>query len=297
MTESTKDSLITELPPSRPTGSLPISMPMGEIFDNQHSPKLMEREHASAHLEGARDQGHKAIENVMTNMEVGVSSNERPLPGSHTLIKADVEETSNTTGGVESVKDLAESSSGEQLKRGSAKKTTVSTRTRARRSTSRLVTVTTDQESQSGTLEERGILETAYADTNSIDCQIDLNKIKKIPKVEKIAKGSFEPQQAWPLAGRIPFPTAGNLPPTEMKRLARHAGVVKAPYVAYGTSHEVGQVCFAHGWRQDTEKCKGHDELAVQIRILESFLDRQVSPRSAPRESNIRFSSNQAFDR
>jgi hypothetical protein len=117
------------------------------------------------------------------------------------------------------------------------------------------------------------------ASPDSVEIQIDINKMMKITKVEKIIKGNFQQQLVWPIAGRIPFPTVGNLPPHEMQRLARNAGVVRVPFMAYETAHEVGQVCFAHTWRQETEKCTAYEEFALQIRVLESFLDYQVSAR------------------
>ena len=153
----------------------------------------------------------------------------------------------------------------------------VSTRTRTRRSTVRMAVAVTDTELHGESQPMEGIIQDKVdAPSDSIEIQIHLNQMKKIPIVEKIVQGNFEPQLAWEIAGRILFPPVGNLSPSEMKRLSRHAGVVKAPYVAYETVHEVGQVCFAHIWRQETEKCMAHEELAVQIRVLESFFDHQV---------------------
>jgi hypothetical protein len=102
-------------------------------------------------------------------------------------------------------------------------------------------------------------------------------KDSKIPELEKLLKASFGKEMHWPVAGRIPFATVGNLAPNEMKRLARNAGTVKAPHVVYHTLHEVGQVSVGHMWRKNTEQCIGLEPLLLQIRIFESFLDRPVS--------------------
>jgi hypothetical protein len=102
-------------------------------------------------------------------------------------------------------------------------------------------------------------------------------KKSKIAELEKLLKASFGKQMHWPIAGRIPFATVGNLAPNEMKRLARNAGTVKAPHVVYHTPHEVGQVSVGHMWRKNTEQCIGLEPLLLQIRVFESFLDRPVS--------------------
>jgi hypothetical protein len=153
-------------------------------------------------------------------------------------------------------------------------------RTSTRRSGVRMAIATADHEVKDEGPQMEGLIhERLPTSPDSVEIQIDINKMMKITKVEKIIKGNFQQQLVWPIAGRIPFPTVGNLPPHEMQRLARNAGVVRVPFMAYETAHEVGQVCFAHTWRQETEKCTAYEEFALQIRVLESFLDYQVSAR------------------
>lgn len=150
------------------------------------------------------------------------------------------------------------------------------TRRRTRRSVGRMAVAAGDNDLQ-GEVAPIGLTSKKILTSfDSIEMHIELQKMSKIPQVEKIVKGGFQRQLEWPVAGRLPFATVGNLPPQEVRRLARNAGVVKAPYVAYQTAHEVGQVCFAHSWRKDTEQCKSYEELALQIRVLESFIDHQV---------------------
>lgn len=105
--------------------------------------------------------------------------------------------------------------------------------------------------------------------------EIEAYKRQHIKAMEKLIKGAPTSGGFWPLAGRIPFATVGNLPPSEMRRLARNSGCVQAPHVAYNTNHEVGQVCWYHVWRKRTEECFAFEDLIYQIRVLESFLDRQ----------------------
>lgn len=103
------------------------------------------------------------------------------------------------------------------------------------------------------------------------------SKRKHMIAVEKLLKSPTQKEILWPLAGRIPFAPVGDLPPKDMRRLARNGGVAFAPHVAYNSAHEVGQVCRAHIWRKKTGTCRTFEDLIYQARRLESFIDRQVS--------------------
>ena len=230
----------------------------------------------------SRDQN--AADSEIANNETARGSGRILLEGSGEVIdiqenkairaESKLDEDQNTTvGGLEQLGSPLR----ERPKQSGRSGLPVSTRTRTRRSTVRMAVPVTDKDLHGESQPTEGLIhEKLHAPSDSIEIQIHLNMLKKTPNVEKIVKGNFEPQLAWEIAGRIPFPTVGNLSPSEMKRLSRNAGVVKAPYMAYETAHEVGQVCFAHMWRQEIEKCKSHEELALQIRVLESFFDHQV---------------------
>ena len=115
------------------------------------------------------------------------------------------------------------------------------------------------------------------AELSQMELMVEEHKTSIISELEKLARGAFRREAAWPLAGRMPFSTLGNLSPNEMRRLGRKAGAVYAQHVVYHTAHEVGQVCFAHVWRKRMQRCIGLEELILNIRIFESFLDRPVS--------------------
>jgi hypothetical protein len=121
------------------------------------------------------------------------------------------------------------------------------------------------------------VVKTLMPPAESIQAHIETCKLRKVPQIEKLVKGGFQKQIEWPICGRIPFAPVGNLSPQEMKRLGRNGGVVKAPYVAYQSNHEVGQVCFSHIWRRQTSQCHGFEDFWLQLRVLESFVDRAVS--------------------
>jgi hypothetical protein len=84
----------------------------------------------------------------------------------------------------------------------------------------------------------------------------------------------------WPVAGRKLFDPVGYLPPSEMRRLGRNAGVLVAPYVRYSSSYEVGEVSVYHSWRKRSLKVRSFEDLLMQIRVLDSFIDKPVSPSS-----------------
>ena len=154
---------------------------------------------------------------------------------------------------------------------------------RARRSAGRYTVVATEKDvpGDSAATSELSA-NRALSALDSIETHIEVFKLKKVPQLEKVVKVGFQKQLEWPVCGRIPFATTGNLPPREMKRLGRNGGVVKAPHVAYQTSHEVGQVCYSHIWRKETEQCYNFEEFILQIRVLESFLDRSVRNPETP---------------
>ena len=121
-------------------------------------------------------------------------------------------------------------------------------------------------------------LEVSQASTWNSDDLFMMKQIKqKTAEMEKVLKHSFSKAVSWPVAGRIPFDPEGQLSPSEMRRLARKGGTVKATYVEYNTSHEVGHVNFEQMWRKNAEHCTGLEELLFHIRVLESYLDRSVS--------------------
>ena len=121
------------------------------------------------------------------------------------------------------------------------------------------------------------VAENPHPSLTPMELFVEEQKKQKLPELEKLLKVSFQKQIHWPVAGRIPFATLGNLSPSDMKCLARNAGSIMAPNVVYHTAHEVGQVCIGHMWRKSTEQCRGLEELLLQIRVFESFLDRSVS--------------------
>lgn len=156
----------------------------------------------------------------------------------------------------------------------------VSTSRRTRRSAGRFANNADERETPGHTdcpTFEPIVKRISVSTADSTEAFIEECKLKKVAQIEKLVKGGFQRQMEWPICGRLPFAPMGNLPPNEMKRLGRNGGVVKAPYIAYQTSHEVGQVCFAHIWRRQTKQCHSFEELSLQLRVLESFLDKPVS--------------------
>lgn len=102
-------------------------------------------------------------------------------------------------------------------------------------------------------------------------------KTKKMAELVDSAKVPGMKELFWPIAGRIPFDPAGYLPRSAVKRLARCAGSVVAPFTTYSPHYEVAQAALYHVWRKRVLCCQSYEELLLYVRLLESFLDSTVS--------------------
>jgi len=104
-------------------------------------------------------------------------------------------------------------------------------------------------------------------------------KMTELVETAKIL-GTNEVQ--WPVAGRRFFDPIGYLPRGSggIKRLARNAGVIRAPFCTYASNYEVAQVSMYHIWRKKMKNCVSYEELILYIRILQSFLDTSIIRKS-----------------
>jgi hypothetical protein len=118
----------------------------------------------------------------------------------------------------------------------------------------------------------------ANADGSQCDqtVAIDNEREERLKQLEQLSSLPWEKEIHWPLAGRKLFDPVGYLPRSEMRRLGRNAGIVAASFVRY-TAHEVGEASVYHAWRRRVLRTNSFEDLIVQIRVLSSFLDKQVS--------------------
>lgn len=105
---------------------------------------------------------------------------------------------------------------------------------------------------------------------------IDNERKRRLNRLEMLVVHPDEKVPHWPLAGRKLFEPLGYLPSSEMRRLGRNAGLVAAEFVRY-TASEVGEVSLYHAWRKRMLMVNSFEDLIAQIRILDSFLDSEVS--------------------
>jgi len=108
----------------------------------------------------------------------------------------------------------------------------------------------------------------SYLDTYSNKLQTRINLL------EKLVSEPYDKEQAWTQCGRKPYPPEGRLSPSVMRYLGRNAGSVYAPHLLYIDRHEVGQPCISHCWREKTLNCTTVEELALQLRVVDSYLNR-----------------------
>lgn len=114
-------------------------------------------------------------------------------------------------------------------------------------------------------------------DNTGMEELIAVERTAKVRMIEELMRSPFEKEIHWPLAGRTLFEPLGSLSPSEMKRLGRNAGTVVAPYLTYNSLFEVGQAAVCHIWRKKTLQCNSFEELVMQIRVLDSFINKSVS--------------------
>ena len=119
-----------------------------------------------------------------------------------------------------------------------------------------------------------GINGSAIATMASI---VEDQRRERLVELEVFLKMPFERELNWPVAGRKLFQPVGRIPPSEVRHLARNAGIAPAAYVTYSNAHEVGQVAVSHIWRKRVLSSNSLEELLIQIRVLDSYLDKTVS--------------------
>jgi hypothetical protein len=108
--------------------------------------------------------------------------------------------------------------------------------------------------------------------------RLEYERRKRLARLEELITNPTEKRTHWPVAGRKLFDPLGYLPTSELRRLGRNAGVVVAPYVQYSSSYEVGEVSVYHSWRKRCLKVQSFEDLVLQMRVLDSFMDKPVSP-------------------
>lgn len=113
---------------------------------------------------------------------------------------------------------------------------------------------------------------------NPLTCSAQERKILKLSTLEAQSNESSEdPEIHWPIAGRKLFVPAGSISQSTAKWLGRNAGTKVIPFITYPKRFEVGLPAVCHIWRQNTLKAISLEQLALQIRFLESYLNRNVS--------------------
>jgi PHD-finger len=106
---------------------------------------------------------------------------------------------------------------------------------------------------------------------------IESQRRERLEELEHFLKMPLEKELHWPVAGRKLFQPAGILAPSEVRHLGRSAGIVPGAYVTYSKLYEVGQVAVSHLWRKRVLNSNSLEELLIQVRVLDSYLDKIVS--------------------
>lgn len=102
---------------------------------------------------------------------------------------------------------------------------------------------------------------------------IDKEQEKLISFVLGVPSELWIREPNWPVAGRRLFEPIGELPKAQVRRLARRAGSVRAPFVMYSQAFEVGQASCYHIWRKQMLGCTNFEDLLLGMRTITTFLD------------------------
>lgn len=85
------------------------------------------------------------------------------------------------------------------------------------------------------------------------------------------------------IAGKKLFEPEGSVCPRTVKHLARNAGSVRAPFIAYETPFEVGESTTCHYWRAMALNVKTFEDLALSIKFFKEHIDQGVRTFVLPR--------------
>lgn len=117
----------------------------------------------------------------------------------------------------------------------------------------------------------------SHAELSEAERLIFEQKEKRLSELVDDAKIPAPREIHWPAAGRMLFDPSGYLPVSAVKRLARKGGSVVAPFTTYTQNYEVGQTAVYHVWRKRVLCCRSYEEALMYMRVLETFLDADVS--------------------
>lgn len=115
-------------------------------------------------------------------------------------------------------------------------------------------------------------------DEVSAAASISARKSKTIEKVVDYVSSPLVKEMPWPVAGRKLFAPVGSLSKTEVRRLGRNGGMLRAAFVTYSQVYEVGQLSNYHVWRKQTLESSNQERLMLSMRQLQAALDETVSP-------------------
>jgi hypothetical protein len=111
-------------------------------------------------------------------------------------------------------------------------------------------------------------------DESSSKTDIEVHKLM-LESLEDIISGSTD-TFFFAIAGKKLFEPEGSLPSKTVKRLARNAGSVRAPFIAYETPFEVGESTTCHYWRTITLNGKTFEDFALSLKFFKEHIDQGV---------------------
>ena len=78
------------------------------------------------------------------------------------------------------------------------------------------------------------------------------------------------------IAGKKMFEPEGTMQTQTVKYLARNAGSVRAPFIAYETPFEVGESTTCHYWRKMTINASTFEQFMLSLKFVNEHIDKSV---------------------
>lgn len=108
--------------------------------------------------------------------------------------------------------------------------------------------------------------------TSQIDTEVHRLKLDALEDMLVGSKDTF----FFAIAGKKLFEPEGSMSLHDVKRLARNAGTIRGPYIAYETPFEVGESTTCHYWRTMTLNAKTFEDFALSLKFFKEHIDQGV---------------------
>lgn len=109
---------------------------------------------------------------------------------------------------------------------------------------------------------------------NRVDGEIHRLKLDLLEKI--VAERNEKTSYFFAIAGKKMFEPEGIMQTQTVRYLARNAGSVRAPFIAYETPFEVGESTTCHYWRKMTLNASTFEDFMLCLKFINEHIDKAV---------------------